>query len=411
MREIELWAEPLPRLQLADCYHALLTPDGVLPDPGQLTPAVVSTLREQLLGALADARHAGPPADEAAALVTLAALAFVAGNPAEAARLSEQALHVAHTQPGSRLIGHACCNLGNACLALGDWAAAKQHFVAALKSARAHRDRLSETLVLLNLGQVYEAEVQWPLARLRYKDADGVAHRAGLRDVQHAIQIRLGRAAEALGELPVAACHYWLAVTEARRVGDWAVEAAAMCALGVVYEAKGDGESASFAWAKLARRAGIQEDAHILLLSRLAQARLFSAQPESLPLARRFSEEALELARQTADRFAEGAALGWLAHVRYLQGDVSAARKRYLRRMALAQNAQDWEADGRANYNLAVLEASCQHWELARAHAADALKIFDYHDAAAARNRAQELVMAIHHQAPPDKPESEAAPA
>jgi tetratricopeptide (TPR) repeat protein len=409
--KIDLWAEPLPRLQLADCFNALLTQDGVLPDPAKLTPAVVLALREQMLATLADARNAGSLPDESATLITLSTLASVAGDPAEAARLSEQALHVARTQPGSPLIGHALCNLGNARLAQGDPAAAKQHIVEALKIARAHRDRLSETLVLLNLGQVYEAEGQWPLARLRFGDADGVAHRAQLQNLQHAIQIRLGRVAEALGEPSVAACHYWLAAIEARRVGDWAVEAAAMHALGIVYEAQGDGESASFAWAKLARHADSMGDVHTRLLSRLAQARFFIAQPGLLPLTRRFSEEALELARHTEDRLAEGVALGWLAHVRYLQGDVAAARKRYLRRMTLAQNAEDWEADGRANYNLAVLEASCRNWEVARAHAADALKIFDYHDATEARDRAQELVMAIYHEAPPAEVGSETTPA
>ena len=181
------------------------------------------------------------------------------------------------------------------------------------------------------------------------------------------------------------------------------MEAAARHALGVVYEAQGESEAASLAWAKLARRAGIAGDVQTLLFSRLAQARFFSSQPESLPIARRFSEEALELARQMKDQFAEGLALGWLAYVRYLQGDVAAARKRYLRRMLLAQNAQDWEADGRANYNLAVLEASCRNWEVARAHASDALKIFDHHGATEACGRAQELVMAIHRQAPSDK--------
>jgi tetratricopeptide (TPR) repeat protein len=409
--KIDLWAEPLPRLQLADCFNALLTQDGVLPDPAKLTPAVVLALREQMLATLADARNAGSLPDESATLITLSTLAFVTGDPAEAARLSEQALHVARTLLGSPLIGHALCNLGNARLAQGDRAAAKQHFVEALKSARAHRDRLSETLVLLNLGQVYEAEGQWPLARLRFREADGVAQRAQLRDIQHAIQIRLGRVAEALGELSVAACHYWTAVAEAQRIGDWTVEAAARHALGVVYEAQGESAAASLAWAKLARRAGIEGDVQALLFSRLAQARFFSSQSESLPIARRFSEDALELARRMKDRLAEGVALGWLAHVRYLQGDVAAARKRYLRRMTLAQNAQDWEADGRTNYNLAVLEASCQRWELARAHAADALKIFDYHDATEARDRAQELGMAIYHESPPDKVKSEVVPA
>ena len=75
------------------------------------------------------------------------------------------------------------------------------------------------------------------------------------------------------------------------------------------------------------------------------------------------------------------------------------------------RNAEDWEADGRANYNLAVLEASCQNWEVARAHASDALRIFDHHDATEACGRVQELVMAIHRQAPPDKVKSEAASA
>ena len=202
MTKIDLWAEPLPRLQLADCFNALLTQEGVLPGPTSLTPAGVSALREGLQSTLADARNAGSLQDESATLITLATLAFVSGDPAEAARLSEQALHVAHTLPGSPLIGHALCNLGNARMAQGDPAAAKQHFVEALKSARAHRDRLSETLVLLNLGQVYEAEGQWPLARLRFREADGVAQRAQLRDIQHAIQIRLGRVAEALGSCP-----------------------------------------------------------------------------------------------------------------------------------------------------------------------------------------------------------------
>jgi tetratricopeptide (TPR) repeat protein len=265
--------------------------------------------------------------------------------------------------------------------------------------------------VLLNLGQVYEAEGQWPLARLRFREADGVAHRAQLQNLQHAIQIRLGRVAEASGALPVAACHYWLAVTEAQRVGDWAVEAVARHALGVVYEAQGESQAASLAWAKLAQRASIQGDAQALLCGRLAQARFFSNQPESLSIARRFSEDALELARCMKDQYAEGLALGWLAHVRYLQGDLVAARKRYLRRMLLAQNAQDWEAEGRANYNLAVLEASCRNWEAARAHASDALRIFDHHDATDACGRAQELVMAIHYQAPQIEAESEAEPA
>ena len=224
----DLWAEPLPRLQLADCFNVLLMPEGALPDPATLTPAAVLALREQGLSTLADARNAGSLQDEAAALITLAALASVAGAPAEAARLSEQALCVARTLPGSPLIGHALCNLGNACQAQGDPAAAKQHYIAALRSAREHGDRLSETLVLLNLGQAYEATNQWIEAKLRYMDADGVAYRAQLLDVHHAIQIRLGELAEALGDLPAAACHYWAAVTEARRVGDWAVEAAAM---------------------------------------------------------------------------------------------------------------------------------------------------------------------------------------
>lgn len=411
MIKIGLWTEPLPRPQLADCFNVLLTQEGMLPDPATLTPAVVLALREDLFSTLADARNAGSLQDESATLITLSTLAYLSGDPAEAARLSEQALHVARTLPGSPLIGHALCNLGNACLALGDPVAAKQHFVEALQSARAHSDRLSETLVLLNLGQVYEAEGQWPLARLRFREADGVAQRAGLRDIQHVIQIRLGRVAEALGELSVAAFHYWTAVTEARRVSDWAVEAVAWHSLGVIYEAQEDYLPAGFSWARLAYRSGVQGDVEIQLLGWLAQARLFSSQPESLPIARRFSEEALELARRVKDQRAEGLALGWLAHVRYLQGDVAAARKSYLRRMTLAQNAEDWEADGRANYNLAVLEASCQRWELARAYAADAMRIFDHHDATDACGRAQELVMAIHHQAPHVEAKSETAPA
>ncbi len=409
--KIDLWAEPLPRLQLADCFNALLTQEGMLPDPATLTPAVVLALREDLFSTLADARHAGSRQDESATLITLATLAYVAGDPAEAAQLSEQALHVARTLPGSPLIGHALCNLGNARLAQGNPAAAKQHLVEALQSARAHSDRLSETLVLLNLGQVYETEGQWPLARLRFREADRVARHAGLQDIQHAIQIRLGQVAEALGELSVAATHYLTAVIEARRVGDWVVEAAARRALGVVYEAQGESQAASLAWAKLAQCASRQGDVQALLFSRLAQARVFSSRPESLSIARQFTEDALELARRIKDQYAEGLALGWLAHVRYLQGDVAAARKSYLRRMTLAQNAEDWAADGRANYNLAVLEASCQRWELARAHAADAMRIFDHHDATDACGRAQELVMAIHHRAPQVETKSEAEPA
>ena len=104
------------------------------------------------------------------------------------------------------------------------------------------------------------------------------------------------------------------------------------------------------------------------------------------------------MARQTQARFAEGLALGWLAYVRYLC------------RLQLAQIAEDWEADGRANYNQAVIEAACQNWELARAHASDALKVFDHHGATEACSRVQKIVLTIHGQASADKVKSEAAP-
>jgi predicted ATPase/class 3 adenylate cyclase/Tfp pilus assembly protein PilF len=244
-----------------------------------------SDAHARLDAALAIARDIGDRRCECNALIDLAFLESLGGNPQSMGAYLEAAISVAHVLDDRRLLGNAQNGMGQLEAILGRLDKARAHFEQALISAREAQDPRLEGAILGNLAILHGSMGALDKARLHAEAALALAREMSDRRIEGNTLCQLGLLQFLEGRLAEAQEILESALVVARDMGNSSLAVIVLCNLGVVRE-----------------RANDLDD---------AQSRL---------------DQALAIARELGHKRPEGQVLGYLGLVHARRGSFARAR-------------------------------------------------------------------------------------
>jgi predicted ATPase len=153
-----------------------------------------------LTACLALRRKAGPPADLAAALSSLANVLQNEGDSVTARTYQEQALALFREQGNRAGEGICLINLGTICHRQSEFEAARDYFEQAAEAGRFTGHGALEGMSELNLGNLYVAQDDPVAARVRFQQSLAIARRIGDRTLEAINIAALGRVESDTGE-------------------------------------------------------------------------------------------------------------------------------------------------------------------------------------------------------------------
>ncbi|MGD8858412.1 MAG: sigma 54-interacting transcriptional regulator [Myxococcales bacterium] len=291
--------------------------------------------RAALEEAVALARAAGSPRDEATARATLAVAHFRTGDLVSARDMFAQSLEIYRRLGDVASMANSALNLGALMFFLGDPAAAAEHYESAARLAR-RAGRLSTVAqARCNLAHVHIYFGLFERARSEIADVLGGARRDGQRYVEAQATALLGELAARMGDVEQALIHYddalarYAELGQKREVADHNLDAAEAL-LDRAGPADASAAAARLATAREAIERHDLDDLKLTLDLLLARAMLTSGDPEgALP----GLEDVLERARKAHKRDVEWSALAAMGLCHEALGAEFAARRH--RRMAV----------------------------------------------------------------------------
>ncbi len=178
------------------------------------------------------------------ALYVGATLAHSQGHYAEAQRMLEHSMEIRLRDGKQPEIGATFSTLSVVRLNLGNAEGAREAALEAVRIFRELGDRIDETIVLSQLGQVYAYIGDDASARRQFQECLDVASELEYPELQSECAVMLGESEFESGDLDLARTTLQRAIEISRGAGDKRWEASALWRLGKVQLARGDQEAA-----------------------------------------------------------------------------------------------------------------------------------------------------------------------
>jgi CHAT domain-containing protein/tetratricopeptide (TPR) repeat protein len=194
--------------------------------------------------AIAIAKDAGIPRDEASGRLSVGLIYGRGGNPERAVEELRAGLELSRTARWQVGEARALNNLGIAAKDLGDFEASANYYSQTLSLARSMDDKSLEANVLNNLGNLYRLLGDYTRARESHEQALTLARRIGNQEHEARALNTLGWTYYRLGDFRRALEHYSQALAIRRRMRDAVSLASTLDGLGMASHALGEDENA-----------------------------------------------------------------------------------------------------------------------------------------------------------------------